>query len=151
MHTTLEGRTGASSLTVDSGTSSPVGSGFWKNVPWSGRTNSPSSVPVAILSPCLNLTSLTSTRLAGRGSGRHPQHSHGNRTSRRRPAGDRVLRRGGSLALLWNVYAAGGPIKAELDRILDRHIDPESAVWPADSPGISTCRLRPGVNLYTGN
>ncbi len=43
----------------------------------------------------------------------------------------RVLRRGGSLALFWNVYAAGGAIKAELDRIIDRHIDPESAVWAA--------------------
>src|SRR6266542_6944251 len=134
MHTTLEGRTGASSLTVDSGTSSPVGSGFWKNVPWSGRTNSPSSVPVAILSPCLNLTSLTSTRLAGRGSGRHPQHSHGNRTSRRRygeltgylvaiSRADAALPGTGSSegVAAWPCSGTstrpGGPIKAELDSI----------------------------------
>lgn len=43
----------------------------------------------------------------------------------------RVLRPGGTLALFWNVYAKGGPIKVELDRIIDRHIDPESAVWAA--------------------
>jgi SAM-dependent methyltransferase len=43
----------------------------------------------------------------------------------------RVLRMGDSLALFWNVYAAGGPIKVELDRTLHRHIDRGSAVWAA--------------------
>jgi len=43
----------------------------------------------------------------------------------------RVLRAGGSLALFWTVYADGGPSKVELDRIIDRHMDPESAVWAA--------------------
>jgi SAM-dependent methyltransferase len=43
----------------------------------------------------------------------------------------RILRAGGVLALFWNVYAGGGPIKIELDRILDRYIHPDSAVWAA--------------------
>jgi SAM-dependent methyltransferase len=43
----------------------------------------------------------------------------------------RVLRSDGVLALFWNVYASESPVKIELDRIIDRHIDPESAVWAA--------------------
>jgi SAM-dependent methyltransferase len=43
----------------------------------------------------------------------------------------RILGSGGALALFWIVYAPEGAIKVELDRIIDRHIDPESAVWAA--------------------
>src|SRR5437588_5085888 len=50
---------GASIRTADNGTSSPVGTGFSKNVPWSGRTNSPLAAPVAMRFPCRNLTNLT--------------------------------------------------------------------------------------------
>jgi SAM-dependent methyltransferase len=43
----------------------------------------------------------------------------------------RVLRAGGTLALFWNVYASGDPVRVELNGIIDRYIDPESAVWAA--------------------
>jgi ubiquinone/menaquinone biosynthesis C-methylase UbiE len=43
----------------------------------------------------------------------------------------RVLRPDGVLALFWNVYARENPDKTALDEILDRHIDPSSAVCAA--------------------
>jgi len=52
----------------------------------------------------------------------------------------RVLRMGDSLALFWNVYAAGGPIKVELDRILHRHIDRGRRSGPPSEAGLRRSR-----------
>src|SRR5262249_24261630 len=66
---------GASRRTSATGTSAPVGTGFSKNVPWSGRTNSPSIAPVAMRVPCRNRASFTRGRLPGRARRRHPVRS----------------------------------------------------------------------------
>jgi ubiquinone/menaquinone biosynthesis C-methylase UbiE len=43
----------------------------------------------------------------------------------------RVLRPRGTLALFWNVYEKNGGVQGELDRIIDRYIDPTCAVHAA--------------------
>jgi len=49
----------------------------------------------------------------------------------------RVLRPEGHLALFWNIYVKNDPIKLAMDEVIDRYVDPSSAVcaafgsWPA--------------------
>jgi ubiquinone/menaquinone biosynthesis C-methylase UbiE len=63
----------------------------------------------------------------------------------------RVLRQNGALALFWNVYARDSPEKTKMDEIIDRYIDPSSAVcaafgtWPRafeDKSGFTSIDVR---------
>jgi len=69
----------------------------------------------------------------------------------------RVLRPAGWLALFWNTYVKDDPVKLALDEIIDRYVDPSSAVcaafgsWPQafeESGGFAKTEVREFAHVH---